>query len=256
MTSKKYQDKDWLYQKYWGEGLSDRDIARDCHISSSLVWYWKDKLKIPSRDRCEAIKKKGCTLRARIVIKKHCKNCNKLFSLKLNAYLKGRKFCSAKCQREALHRNIFGINNPNYGNGDKVKGNKNGRWRGGISFEPYGLEFNSKLKAYIRKRDDYQCQECGVKENGKAHDCHHIDYNKENNKPENLIALCKCCHSKTNGNREYWQNRFEFYINAVIVGGSANIGVTRQGSSTPQPSLHISNKEDIWSKFKLGEQFW
>ena len=77
----------------------------------------------------------------------------------------------------------------------------------------YSSEFNNKLKEFVRKRDGYRCQCCGVhqKECGKALDIHHIDYNKNNNDPINLIALCSSCHIKTNGNRKYFQNHFEEY---------------------------------------------
>ena len=86
------------------------------------------------------------------------------------------------------------------------KGEKNPFWQGGISFEPYGLEFNDELKEQIRKRDNYQCQECGYfqKDLGYNLSVHHIDYNKKNNDPVNLISLCKNCHRKTGFNRDNW----------------------------------------------------
>ena len=37
--------------------------------------------------------------------------------------------------------------------------------------------------------------------------------------------------------------------------GSASICLTKSSRSKVPPP-HISNKEDIWSKFKLGEQVW
>ena len=38
---------------------------------------------------------------------------------------------------------------------------------------------------------------------------HHIDYDKKNNNPENLITLCNSCHTKTNiKNRDYWKNYY------------------------------------------------
>jgi len=33
---------------------------------------------------------------------------------------------------------------------------------------------------------------------------HHIDYNKKNSFPQNLITLCVKCHSLTNFNRDQW----------------------------------------------------
>jgi len=96
-----------------------------------------------------------------------------------------------------------------------VLAGKHHLWRDGISFEPYGLEFNKELKEQIRKRDDYKCQECGYTEKqlGYKLSIHHIDYNKKNNKPNNLISLCKSCHSKTSFNRENW---VEYYNNKLL----------------------------------------
>jgi hypothetical protein len=82
---------------------------------------------------------------------------------------------------------------------------KNPMWKGGKSFEIYGIEFNKELKTNIRKRDNFSCRICS--KNGFI--THHIDYNKKNNKPENLITLCRNCHAKTNhNNRESWINYF------------------------------------------------
>jgi len=36
----------------------------------------------------------------------------------------------------------------------------------------------------------------------------HIDYNKKNNNPDNLITLCRKCYSKTNNNQIYWKDYF------------------------------------------------
>lgn len=85
-------------------------------------------------------------------------------------------------------------------------GNKAHAWRGGISFEPYGLEFNRQLKEQIRTRDNHECHECHHTQEqiGYKLDVHHIDFNKRNNNPENLISLCKSCHGQTNFHRKQW----------------------------------------------------
>jgi hypothetical protein len=79
-------------------------------------------------------------------------------------------------------------------------------WKGGISFEPYSPAWTSELRQSIRQRDNFTCQICGKYP---AFACHHIDYNKKNCEPENLIILCNSCHAKTNNNREYWKNYFQ-----------------------------------------------
>lgn len=75
-------------------------------------------------------------------------------------------------------------------------------WQGGISFEPYPPEFNTSLKNRIRRRDSHTCQLCGER----GRNVHHIDYDKSNCKPDNLITLCDSCHSRTNWNRDEWES--------------------------------------------------
>lgn len=85
------------------------------------------------------------------------------------------------------------------------------QWKGGISFEPYGIEFVQELKEKIRKRDNYTCQECNYTEEqlGYPLSPHHIDYDKKNNKEDNLISLCNVCHGQTNFKREDWTRYFK-----------------------------------------------
>ena len=94
-------------------------------------------------------------------------------------------------------------------------GAKSLAWQGGKSFEPYSSEFNNTLKRKIRKRDKYTCQECGFTEEqlGYILGIHHIDYNKKNNNSNNLISLCKSCHSKTNWGRKKWT---QYYQNKIL----------------------------------------
>lgn len=89
-------------------------------------------------------------------------------------------------------------------------------WKGGLSFELYGKEFNKGLKNQIRNRDNHQCQECRILENGHKFPVHHIDYNKKNNNPNNLISLCTICHVKTNYKREDWEN---YFLNKIAMRG-------------------------------------
>lgn len=84
-------------------------------------------------------------------------------------------------------------------------------WKGGISKLPYAFEFNDSLKESIRKRDNYECQNCGMTEEehlivvGTVLNVHHIDYDKNNCQKENLITLCFGCNIKANFNRDYWK---------------------------------------------------
>jgi hypothetical protein len=91
-----------------------------------------------------------------------------------------------------------------------MRGANHWNWKGGINVDPYGLEFNENLKEVIRNRDRRKCRICEMTEleNKRKLEVHHIDYNKENCDPKNLITLCLKCHGKTNYNREYWTNYF------------------------------------------------
>jgi 5-methylcytosine-specific restriction endonuclease McrA len=70
---------------------------------------------------------------------------------------------------------------------------------------PYPSAFSRDLRRYIRERDNHLCQICGASPGLKELPVHHIDYNKDNVEPSNLVTLCEPCHGKTNYNREYWE---------------------------------------------------
>lgn len=123
-------------------------------------------------------------------VEETCRNCGKLFYVQQNVIDAGRGFyCSKECFIE-YHR-----------------GAKHHCWKGGASFEPYPPEFNSKLKQTIRQRDNHSCQICGIAEEDEDAmlTVHHIDYDKGNLEPSNLITICKSCHGKTNWQRDEWQ---------------------------------------------------
>jgi len=74
----------------------------------------------------------------------------------------------------------------------------------------YSADFNRSLKKAIWTRDEYCCQTCYKKINDRHEIAtHHIDYNKKNNSTDNLITLCKSCHSMTNYGREFWKRTFQ-----------------------------------------------
>ena len=89
---------------------------------------------------------------------------------------------------KTIAENRLGKNNPN--------------WQGGI---PYPPEFR-KIRNKILRRDLFTCQECHrhQEELKNTLAIHHIDFNKKNNNPKNLITLCNNCHSKTLNSREDW----------------------------------------------------
>lgn len=95
-----------------------------------------------------------------------------------------------------------------------ISGKNNGNWKGGISKELYGESWTENLKEVIRQRDHHVCRVCGKRwEGGKKLSIHHIDYDKKHCDLNNLITLCRSCHTKTNFNREKWIEWFTYLLN-------------------------------------------
>lgn len=123
---------------------------------------------------------------------------------KLSLVSKGHK-CSEEQKRkisESMKGKRCGVDNHN--------------WQGGLSFEKYTIDWTETLKRSIRERDNYICQLCSQYGNS----IHHIDYDKKNCNPGNLITLCISCHSKTNINREYWLQYFTKNLTEVKQNGN------------------------------------
>jgi len=95
-----------------------------------------------------------------------------------------------------------------------TSGEKNGNWKGGLSCEPYcDVWLDKEYKESIKERDGYKClnPDC-TKQHTKLH-LHHIDYDKKNCKPENLITICNSCNSRANFDREWHSTWYQALIN-------------------------------------------
>lgn len=122
-----------------------------------------------------------------------CKACGKEFVIASNRI--DPKFCTQAC----------------YNN-----------WYKGVNhsaFDPtldraYPITWGNALRWAIRARDGYTCQLCGLyaRREGKRLCVHHIDYDKHNCDPSNLISLCSPCHGKTNVMRAFWTAFFRAKI--------------------------------------------
>lgn len=96
-------------------------------------------------------------------------------------------------------------------------GENSPHWKGGISSGKYCSLFNNKFKEIIRNSYNRRCFLCGKSEEGnnnRKHDVHHVNYNKvclcriycE------FVPLCRSCHMKTNGKRNYWEDLIMNYL--------------------------------------------
>jgi len=105
----------------------------------------------------------------------------------------GRKIIAEKARARALSDD-----NP-------LRGEKNPFWRGGIP-RAYPSEYTASLRRHVLKRDGYTCQHCGTKDKLTVH---HIDHDKFNNDPCNLICLCNACNQGAKTDREAWKEYYQ-----------------------------------------------
>lgn len=139
---------------------------------------------------------------------------------KRKTYLKNIQKSGKSYTEESIERyrvSKMGNKNPAFGH----YGEKNYNWKGGISFLPYPFNFNEELKELIRKRDNHTCQLCGKtkEENKQKLSVHHIDYDKDNLDPKNLISLCRSCNAKVNRNRKHWTKFFSVKLKGFTDAG-------------------------------------
>lgn len=96
---------------------------------------------------------------------------------------------------------------------ERFSGERNPRWRGGLSASKYAPGFTQSLKDAILARDGYRCQLCGVEnrtgQGNKKLTIHHANYNKRNHSERNLFTACRPCNTRVNQNRDVWQAYFE-----------------------------------------------
>jgi hypothetical protein len=67
----------------------------------------------------------------------------------------------------------------------------------------YFFRWDERVQDAVRLRDG-KCMLCGKMSDKKSLAVHHIFYDLRFSDEEHLIALCGCCHCKTNYNREKW----------------------------------------------------
>jgi len=99
----------------------------------------------------------------------------------------------------------------------RMCGSNNSNWKGGIGIEPYCDAWADKeYKEDIKERDDSMCMNPDCWNTSETLCLHHIDYDKKNCSPSNLITLCASCNARANFSREnhalYYQDLMtEFY---------------------------------------------
>ncbi len=167
-----------------GENEAGAEFARrkTCGDGCRLTFVARNDRRRGREYRDESVK--GCDRR--------CEVCGDRLAIRdkeMVVHFKRRKTCGPECLG-ALRAGV--------------------RERGRARTSPYPVEWSTSLRRRIRERDAFTCQECGEIEDGQRHDVHHIDYDKYNLNPDNLITLCRSCHARTNSHkrRAYFIHRY------------------------------------------------
>lgn len=134
-------------------------------------------------------------------VKKECDECEAKFEIP--PALDHQRFCSYQCAGDWRSENITGEDHPRFKDGEFPR--------------YYGPNWR-KQRRRARMRDDHTCQKCGLTreesldEHGEVLSVHHktpirefvtdgeLDY-EQANRLENLVTLCRSCHSITEGNQ-------------------------------------------------------
>ena len=96
----------------------------------------------------------------------------------------------------------------------RLSGENSPHWKGGISCKPYCDAWADKeYKESIKERDGNKCLNptCGGMSSRLS--VHHIDYNKKNCEPKNLITLCPSCNSRGNIDRKWHTAWYQAIMN-------------------------------------------
>lgn len=148
---------------------------------------------------------------------------NKDRAKKISEKLKGIVFSKERIDnlkkshlgQKAWNKNTKGIMKSNSGSFKKghkrtPKGKEHWGYVDGEGYKGYSNEF-IKIRDIIKKRDNYKCQ-ADLENCEGILGAHHIDYNKKNNNPFNLIALCSKHNTFVNKNRKHWKKYLQMKI--------------------------------------------
>jgi len=187
----------FLQKYYIKKKMNTYQIAKIVECSAHTITDYLHKYQIKTRNNED--KNNGNYIDGRSKRIFYCKELGCNNQVCTITYFKGQGRCNS-CANKGENNSMFG-----------KKGKLAPSYIHGQGYEPYSIGFNKQIKLHIRERDNFECQICHITEEehiivyGRVLEVHHIDYDKENCKEDNLITTCKQCNIRANYNRKYWK---------------------------------------------------
>ncbi len=132
---------------------------------------------------------------------------------KISNALKGRKFTPEHLAKIGMtsRGRVHSLETRAKMSASAHKGPDHHAWTGGRGTYPVGW---TGVARRIRKRDGGSCLICGTNKFApwKGADIHHLDENKSNLEPNNLVSLCRACHKKV----QWHLPKYTPFIRAIL----------------------------------------
>lgn len=197
----------WLREKYLGDGLTCKEISElsECSVGESTI---QREISIHGIAN-EGGERKYIRISKQRGVSEDSKHLdpNWMYQKYVEEKLTIRDIAeiqSVDVSPSSVHRALkaFGIDTrPSL----SVEGEENPWYKHGNSYQEYGEDWD-EIRKDIRRRDEYTCQNCGIKQREHLHmfdirlDVHHItplsefDDIDRANEYDNLATLCRSCH--------------------------------------------------------------
>jgi HNH endonuclease len=202
MSNRYGLSRDELNRRYWVEGQTCNDIAREIGKDPKTVWSWMKAYGLPTKGRGQDERQ-------------HFKH--------------GHELCVGRVQKPETREKIRqarvrdGSKGLFLANGDHVlkgrKGKDHPSWQGGVTPLRNAFYASGEWKSacvVVWHRDDAKCQNCGldhrtINRAERRFHIHHIAsfaaHPELRADPENLILLCDTCHrwvhSRANADKKF-----------------------------------------------------